>query len=298
MAGRTSDRSSGNQSSGSASFVIRQVTQGLLIASVAGGLFWVVGLYSSGLRDPRYLDGWVLTGIMAFQLYFHVARKAARLSPRSATRWRKIHILCGYLSIAAFLSHSDMSLPDTGFEWALWIGFVLVTISGILGTYLAWTTKARRWIEEGAGHERIQTRYAELARDVQAVVAETDPAALAIGLPVSPHDGWIRDLYAERLQHFFRSRRNFTAHLIGSQRPLRQLMDEIDSLSRYVDRPGQAKLSAIRDLVVKKDGLDSAAVHFALTRAWLFVHVPVTYSLVVLSVLHILVVYAYSSGAW
>jgi hypothetical protein len=30
----------------------------------------------------------------------------------------------------------------------------------------------------------------------------------------------------------------------------------------------------------------------------MFVHVPVTYALMVLMVLHVLVVYAFSSGAW
>jgi len=50
--------------------------------------------------------------------------------------------------------------------------------------------------------------------------------------------------------------------------------------------------------VVEKDRLDFARVSLGLTRGWLFVHVPVTYALMVLMVLHVLVVYAFSSGAW
>ena len=90
----------------------------------------------------------------------------------------------------------------------------------------------------------------------------------------------------------------FTAHLIGSQRPLNRLTDEIDSLSRYVDQPSQEKLAAIKNMVVEKDRLDFARVYLGLTRGWLFVHVPVTYALMVLMVVHVLVVYAFSSGAW
>jgi hypothetical protein len=137
-----------------------------------------------------------------------------------------------------------------------------------------------------------------MARDVEAVVAKTDPAAGAIGLPGAPHDAWIRDLYAMHLRDFFQGQRNFAAHLIGSQRPLKRLTDEIDNLSRYVDQPSQEKLAAIRNLVVEKDRLDFARVNLGLTKGWLFVHVPVTYSLVVLSVLHIVVIYAFSSRPW
>ena len=276
----------------------RWVFQGLLTAAISGGLFWLVWIYGNGLRDPRYLDGWVLAGGMSLQLSFHIAIKTASLSPKSASAMRKIHIFLGYLLIAAFISHANFSLPDTGFEWALWACFVLVTLSGIFGTYLSWSLQAKRGIEDGVGHNRISTRRAELARDVHAAVAKTDLAAAAIALPAPPTDAWIMDLYTNHLRDFFQGQRNVTSHLTGSQRPLKRLTDEIDNLSRYVDNQGQEKLAAIKTLVVEKDQLDFARVYLGLTKGWLFVHVPATYALIVLTVLHILVVYAYSSGIW
>ena len=295
---RTSDGSIGGRGPGSAGYLTSQTIKGLLIAAISGGLFWLVWIYGNRLRDPRYLDGWVLAGGMSLQLYFHIAIKTASLSPKSAMRWRKIHIFLGYLLIAAFISHSDFSLPDTSFEWALWACFVLVTLSGIFGTYLAWSLQAKRGIDERVGYDRISTRRAELARDVHTAVAKTDLAAGAIALPAPPYDAWIMDLYTNHLKDFFQGQRNVTAHLIGSQRPLKQLTDEIDNLSRYVDKKNQEKLAAIKDLVVEKDRLDFARVYLGLTKCWQFVHVPVTYALIVLTVLHVLVVYAFSSGAW
>jgi hypothetical protein len=76
------------------------------------------------------------------------------------------------------------------------------------------------------------------------------------------------------------------------------LIDEIDELPRYLDQQGQAKLATIKNLVIEKDRLDFARVNLGLTRGWLLVHVPVTYALIVLTILHILVVYAFSSGVW
>lgn len=281
-----------------AKYPASQIVQGVLIAAISGALFWLVWIYGNGLRDPRYLDGWILAGGMALQLYFHVAIKRSAFTPKSAARWRKIHIFLGYVLIAAFISHSDFSLPDTRFEWALWAGFVLVTLSGIFGTYLAWSLKAKGRIDEGVSYDRIPALRADLAQKVYAVVATPDPAATAIALPGLPHDAWIADLYTAHLRTFFQGPRDTLAHLLGSQRPLRRMTDEIDALSRYVDQQGKEKLGAIKSLVVEKDRLDFARVYLWLTKGWLFVHVPVTYALIVLGVLHVLVSYAFSSGAW
>src|SRR5262249_49812040 len=177
-----------------------------------------------------YLDGWVLAGGMSLQLYFHVAIKTAALSPKSAARWRKIHIFVGYLLIAAFISHSDFSLPDTVFEWALWVGFVLVTLSGIFGTYLAWSLHTRHAIDDSLSYDGTPARRAEMAREIQAAVAKSEPAAVAkadpeaavakvdpavaaTALPALPHHAWIMDLYTTHLRDFFQGQRNFAAHL-------------------------------------------------------------------------------------
>jgi hypothetical protein len=295
---RASEDSIGTRDADSAGYFNRQIVQSLFIAAISAGLFWLVWIYGNALRDPRYLDGWLLAGGISLQLTFHIAIKATHLPARSVLRWRKLHIFVGYLLIAAFISHSDFSLPDTGFEWALWTAFVLVTLSGIFGTYLAWSLQAKRGIDERVGYDRIPARRAELAREVQVAVAKTDPDVTAIALPAPPYDAWIVDLYTTHLRDFFQGERNFTAHLVGSQRPLKRLTVEIDNLSSYVDQRSREKLSAIKDLVVEKDRLDFAHVYLGLTKGWLLVHVPVTYALVVLTVLHVVVVYAFSSGAW
>jgi hypothetical protein len=281
-----------------ARYPIGQIVQLLLLAALSFGFLWLVQIYANGLRDPRYLDGWVLTGGMVLQLFFHIAVKVARVSPKSAARWRKLHIFVGYLLIAAFLAHSDFSLPDTAFEWALWIGFVLVMLSGIFGTYLAWSLDAKGRVAEGVSHDRIPALRDELAEKVRAAVAEIDDFSAQFALPGLPHDAWIEDLYNAHLNAFFSGPRNFSAHLVGSQRPLKRLTGEIDKLSSYVDQKGRDRLVAIKSLVVEKDRLDFAQVYLGLTRGWQLVHVPVTYALVVLTVAHIIVAYSFSSGIW
>jgi hypothetical protein len=268
------------------------------LVCASGSVLWLVWLYGSGLRDPRYLDGWMIASAMSLQLYFHISIKTGTMAPKAAMRWRKIHIFLGYLLIAGFLSHTDFSLPDNGFEWALWMGFVLITLSGIFGTYLSWALKAKRKVDERIKFEQIPVRYGELAWEIQTTVNKTDQAAAALALPVAPYDAWIMDLYTSQLREFFLGHRNFIAHLIGSQRPVKRMTDEIDRLSLYVDQQAQDKLAIIRELVVEKDRLDFARVYLGMTKGWLFVHVPVTYTLIVLVPLHVVVVYSFSSGAW
>ena len=270
----------------------------VLIVVISSALFWLVSVYGSALRDPRYLDGWILAVGMALQLLFHAANTRARLKPVSAARWRKFHVFLGYLLIPVFVSHSAFTLPDTGLEWALWGGFVVVAASGALGVYLAWFSKACAGLHEHPGYDHIARRRAELARDIQTIVAGATPAAAAGPLPEAPYDAWIKELYANHLHDFLNGPRNFVSHLAGSPRPLKRLTDEIDTLSGYVDRACQEQLEMIRELVVKKDREDFAAAYLGLARAWPYIHVPVTYGLLVVAVLHVLVVYAYSSGAW
>lgn len=275
-----------------------QTIQTALFTAIVGGLLWLVWIYGNGLRDPRYLDGWVLAAGMILQLGFHVAKTTGSLSPISATRWKRFHILVGYLLIATFVSHSDFSLPDTGFEWALWSGFVLVTLSGAIGAYLTWRSETKDWADGSITIDRIPAMRAKLAHEVQAIVAEPDPAADRIALPALPHDAWIADLYAAHLQFFFDGPPGIVASLTGSQRPLKRLIAEIDRLSPYLDLQGQEKLAAIKSLAIEKDRLERARLRLTLSGIWLLVHVPATYALIVLSVTHVLVVYAFSSGAW
>lgn len=269
-----------------------------LLALLTIALFWSVWIYGNGLRDARYFDGWILAVAMACQLWLHIGRKAVGLSPGVVAKSRAIHIFAGYLVIGVFLSHTELSLPDTAFEWAIWLALVFVVLSGVFGMYLSWWRKSKQQAVDRIPLDRIRARREELGRAVQAAVDASDPTAAAIALPAAPHDAWIRDLYATHLKYFFAGPRNAFAHAIGSERPLKTLTDQIDDLSGYLDQPGQAKLKAIRDLVVEKDRLDFAAVQDAMVRGWLIVHVPVTYTLVVLSVLHIVAVYAFSAGDW
>jgi hypothetical protein len=72
---------------------------------------------------------------------------------------------------------------------------------------------------------------------------------------------------------------------------------EMDSLQRYLNQDGQDCVQRLREIVAAKDSLDEQYAHIGLMRLWLFIHIPATYSLLLLAVVHIVAVYAFSAGA-
>ena len=70
-------------------------------------------------------------------------------------------------------------------------------------------------------------------------------------------------------------------------------MAEIHAQLRYLDEAESEYLAKIEDLVAQKDGLDYQYAHQSLLKYWLFVHVPLTYALLVLALLHLILVHAF-----
>lgn len=253
-----------------------------------GCLYWLIGLYDTALRDPRYLDGWLLFAGMCGQLLFHIRKKFSALSIGRAARWMRVHIYGGYFVIVAFAFHTGFSLPDASFEWALWLAFVLVTATGLIGAYLSWSIPAKVGGEtDPLTFERIPVLRFELARDVDALALSSVEQSGSLA---------ISEFYVDRLHGFFARPRNIVAHLRGSRRPLARLCNDLDNLERYVEERDRKTLNTIRDKVIAKDNLDFHHAHQGMLQAWLFLHIPATWCLIVLTLLHVAVVYAYTSG--
>lgn len=269
-----------------------------LVAAVSAFLLYLVWVYQSALRDGNYFDGWLLAGAIGLQIWFHARRKVVTGSAQSNKRWLWIHIFTGYVIITLFLSHSNFALPDTLHEWAMWLCIMSVSLSGIFGTYLSWGAKAKLRGQDEISQERAKKRLAELAMAVRNLSRMEQENAPELPLPTTPYQAWLEDFYKFTLRPFFSGPQNFFSHMVGSQRHIKQMLEEIDGLDSYLNRDGREKLHAMKQLVLEKDRLDFALVQFKLSKIWLLVHLPLTYSLFVLAVLHVIIVYSFASGVW
>ena len=264
------------------------IVNAAMTAVAVGVLYSVVWLYGAALRDPRFLDGWILFAGILVQLSFHFRKQRPAILAGRVAGWLKVHIYCGYLVIAIFLLHTDFSWPDSLFEGVLWAIFVLVAVSGAVGAYLT------RAIPTKLTPDEAQTDFQQMKAlrfDLERKVCD-----LALGSVEPGGSPVLSEFYVSRLHDFFKRPRNLLAHLRGSRRPLARLHSEIDTLERYVDVQGRQDLHTIKGLVTAKNRLDFQYAHHGLLQTWLFLHIPATYCLIVLSILHVAVVYAYSSG--
>jgi hypothetical protein len=111
------------------------------------------------------------------------------------------------------------------------------------------------------------------------------------------HSTTIADFYARHLRDFFEGPRNLSLHMFEVRRPLNLLQNKISDLHRYLNTQERETLDKIALLVRQKDGLDYHQSLQLMLRGWLFIHIPLTYSLMLFSLVHIVLVYAFSGGA-
>lgn len=260
--------------------VIMIVAVGLLYAG-----HWI---YETSFRDARYLSGWVLMTAMTFLVLFNIRKKLSMLPLGRASIWMQFHIYLGYFVVLGFALHTGFSMPDSTLEWALWGLFVMVALSGIVGTILVKTIppKLERHSEKVL-FQRIPSYRAQLAREAETLAMNSVDQVASLT---------ISNLHTNLLHDFFRRPRNIVSHLASSQRPLNRIFGEMDKLERYLDETGRTMLAAIRDLVVAKDNLDFHYANQGLLKTWLFLHIPATYGLVVLVLAHVAIMYAFTSG--
>jgi hypothetical protein len=106
----------------------------------------------------------------------------------------------------------------------------------------------------------------------------------------------IPEFYTTRLKRFFDRPRHFWQHLLQSVRPRNKLLAEIRAHQRFLNRNEQDVVQRIVDLICVKDDLDHQYALQWTLRAWLFVHIPFTYALLVFSLFHVVLVHAFAGG--
>lgn len=266
-------------------FAARRLTGISAALFVAVLLIGGTQMLTLSFRPTARYTGWVLFAMVALLAAFNLRKKLPFLPLGSAATWLQLHIYVGLVSIAAFGLHVSWRIPNGIGESCLAACYVIVAASGIVGLLLS-RIFARRLTAHGGEilWDRIARQRGRLSREVERIaldsLEETESRALV-------------DFYIERLRSFFAGPRNYWAHLFNSTRARSTLLEEIESQRRYLSESEMKFNSRIADCVRAKDDLDYQFALQATLKYWLFVHVPLTYALVIFALVHILLVYAY-----
>ena len=272
----------------------------LLLASA--GAVMAHRRWSPELPNYAYLSGWVLMAVMILLALYNMRKRLPFLSLGNSEAWLQVHVYAGFFTVVLFLIHLNFRMPTGWFEGILAWLYILVTGSGIVGLFFS-RVLPRRLATRGGEviYEKIPALSHALRQEAEALAlaggANSANPAPAAGASPPAGSPVIADFYFLHLHEFFQGPKYFWPHLLDSRRPLNALMRELDDVRRYLNETERATLQKLGDLVRRKDGLDYHHALQATLKLWLFVHLPLTYSLMIFSVLHVIIVFAFSGGS-
>ncbi|HEY1662581.1 MAG TPA: hypothetical protein VGI03_09200 [Verrucomicrobiae bacterium] len=265
----------------------RQFFSGLfaLIAATMAAL-WLDAKFSRVLPNYAFLTGWVLLAAILALVFYNARKKLPFLPLGNSETWLQIHIYLGFFTVLLFLIHLNFCLPHGWFEITLAWLFALVSISGMAGLLIS-----------RALPRRLATRGGEVIFEkIPGLRHALKVEAEKLSLGAEARSPVIAEFYARRLAGFFAGPKNSWLHLFESRRPLNALLAELEDLRRTGSDAERATLEKIAAQVRQKDGLDYHRALQLTLKLWLFVHIPLTYGLLIFTVLHIVLVFGYSGG--
>ena len=245
-------------------------------------------LLSITLHRTAMVSGWTLFLLVVVLTAYNLRKRITFLPLGRSSTWLQVHIFVGLLSIAVFGMHIGWRIPNGVLEVALAGVFLTVALSGIVGLGIS-RVFPRRLSERGE-----EVFYARIPRVLHRIRTAVEQEVLAC---LREDDSTaVPEFYSEHLRPFFERHHHFWNHLIKSRRSELKLLRRMDAYTRYLNSHEKQAIEAIKDYVKVKSDLDFHFAHQKILKTWLFVHVPLSYSLVVMAIFHIVLVYAFAGA--
>jgi hypothetical protein len=271
-------------------FAARRWRNLVLLTVVSGVVLILSGILAVSLRPAPFYSGWVLAGAMLVLAAYNLFKKAPFLPLGASATWLQLHIYLGLLAILLFLLHARIHVPHGLLGWILAVLFAGVAGSGLFGLVIS---RNYPTLLRARGPEVIFEQIPVLRRFLR-----EEAEKLILGVAAEQHSTAVADFYLRRLKAFFEGPRHFWRHAFRLPGSRQTLLTEIDAQDRYLNDKEREAMRTLGTLVERKDDLDFQYALQALLKCWLFVHIPLTYSLLIFVVLHVLVVYAYAGVIW
>ena len=251
------------------------------------GLAMLVQMQTASLQNSAWTTGYLLIGCLFFLAAYNLRKKLSFLPQLGTSRlWMQLHIYVALISIAIFVAHVGLRVPYGSFEQLLACLYLIVAGSGVYGLYVTRTVpKKLSAVNSEVIFEQIPQRKQELIVRARRLVLESARSTDVLAR-----------FYVNHLAHFLEKPRSLAYQVSPSLRRSKQLVADIEGLDRYLSEPQRGTSRQLTKLVRAKEDLD---YHWALQgklKIWLFVHVGLTYSLLIVAVLHGLMAHAFGGG--
>lgn len=269
------------------SFSRRRLRNSFITFVVVALIGVAVYAQNQSLIHSSFFTGYLLMLCLVFLAAFNLRKKITFLpAVGSAKFWMQLHIYIGLSTFAIFGFHIAWHVPNGGFELLLAGLYMTVALSGVYGLYATRVFPSRlTGLNEEPIFERIpffQQRLAAQARQLVFQACETTDV--------------LATFYVNRLAAFFEQPRKLAYLVKPNGRTRRQLITEIEDLDRYLAEDQRSVSRELAALVKRRDDLD---YHYAIQgrlKAWMFIHIGLTYSLLIVALLHMVLVHAFHGG--
>ena len=230
------------------------------------------------LRRAGLITGLMLFAVVILLTLFNARKKLPFLPLLRASTWMQVHIYVGFLSCVLFLLHAGWRIPRGGLETGLAILFYLVSGSGVVGLAISrWMPPRLTLLGENVMFERIPALRTTVRCEVEEMVVESI---------AKTQSSTISDFYELKLRRYFSRRRNFWHHIVGYGKPLFKLLSEVQAVDRYLNADERGIMTRIVEMIHVKNNLDFQQARQGLLKGWLFVHIPLTYSMILVAAVH------------
>lgn len=271
-----------------ANFSGRRIRNGMIFLFAICAIGFVVYSMDQALRHSSFLTGYLLMASFVVLTLFGMRKRFSFLPNLGSARlWMQVHIYVGLATFAMFGMHVAWRVPDGILETTLTLLFLIVGCSGIYGLVIT-RLYPKRLTNVGGEviFERIPAERYQIAHQARELVVQSADVNDVLG-----------NFYLNHLADFLERPRSWTYWLMPSGREKRQLVAEIADLDRYLAVEQREVGQRLSEIVERRDQLD---YHHALQgrlKLWLFVHIGFTYSLLLLSIFHMILVHAFFGGA-
>ena len=260
---------------------------GVGLSALVSGMYWILDqALANSLRPAALVSGLVLFALILLLALFNARKKLPFLPLINASAWLQVHVYAGLFVMALFLIHIGFKPPRGRLETVLALLFGAVSFSGVVGLAISRWVPARLTLHgENVIFERIPALRWKIKQE-----AET----LALASLAQTQSTTIADFYEQRLRAYFERPRHLWSHLLGYSKPLHALLSEVDALDRYLNAEERKLMVEIARLIRLKENLDFQLAAQGLLKLWLFVHIPLTYTLILLGLIHGLFAWKFS----
>ena len=268
------------------SFYDRRARLTVITAVIAAALAAATGIGRDALLPVAVYTGWLLLALVLVLTFFNARKKLPFLPLFSASTWLQGHIYIGWLSCFVFLLHTGGRLPAGRLETFLAAAFVGVAVSGAFGLWLS------RWLPprlvrsgESLIYQRIPVLRHRLAEEAREVVRRAETETQSSTLP---------DFHLRVLHRYFQRVPPLLAPLTGDDPEFHRVRQELESTRRYLNESEENLARTLADLLEAKRNLDVQLAGQRLLKLWLFIHIPLTYALLVFIAAHVWLVLHFS----